>query len=90
MNAARPIPQASHLSLLSTARRSGQCDFLTSSMNATVTCQDGPDRRTTGRTVPQCDFFVCLDFEKMGEKVTSNTIVHCSTFHLFMLNIILL
>ena len=32
---------------------------------------------------------LCLDEVKRGEKVTSVTVVHCSTFRLFVINIVL-
>ena len=32
---------------------------------------------------------LCLDEEKGGEKVTSVIVAHCSTFHLFVVNIVL-
>ena len=32
---------------------------------------------------------LCLDLEKRVEKITSHTVVHCSTFRLFIVNIVL-
>ena len=32
---------------------------------------------------------LCLDCGKVGEKITSDTVIHCSIFYLFMVNIVI-
>ena len=45
---------------------------------------DGPKLLHTRRRAR-----LCLDGEKVGEKVTSVTVAHCSIFCLFVVNIVL-
>ena len=36
-----------------------------------------------------CPLWVCLDPQKAGKRVTSDIVVYCSTFRLFVVNIVL-